>query len=142
MHRFNFNTCARKPSESIAAFRELAMNCNFGSKERLEEMLRDRLVCSVNHQGIQCKLLSEGDISCMDSLALAQSIESAEDNAKKLGGSAPLQPVHYTQKGAKLVSSRTFPTCYRCGGLHLALACPHKEKVCRHYKKKGHLYRV
>ena len=46
VHRFNFNTRARKPSESIAdyiaALRELAMNCNFGSKERLEEMLRDR----------------------------------------------------------------------------------------------------
>ena len=67
VHWFNFNTRARKPSESIAdyiaALRELAMNCNFGSKERLEEMLRDHLVCGVNHQGIQRKLLSEGDIS-------------------------------------------------------------------------------
>ena len=92
VHRFNFNTRARKPSESIAdyiaALRELAMNCNFGSKERLEEMLRDRLVCGVNHQGIQRKLLSEGDISYTDALALDQSIESAEDDAKKLGGSA------------------------------------------------------
>ena len=53
VHRFNFNTRLRKPSESIAdyiaALRELAMNCNFGSKELLEEMLRDRLVCGVNH---------------------------------------------------------------------------------------------
>jgi len=60
VHRFNFNTRARKPSESIAdyiaALRELAMNCNFGSKERLEEMLRDRLVCGVNHQGIQTQV--------------------------------------------------------------------------------------
>ena len=76
---FNFNTRARKPSESIAdyipALRELAMNCNFGSKERLEEMRRDRLVCGVNHQlqDIQRKLLSEGDISYTDALALAQS---------------------------------------------------------------------
>ena len=113
------------------------MNCNFGSKERLEEMLRDRLVCGVNHQGIQRKLLSEGNISYTDALALAQSIESAEDDAKKLGGSAPLQPVHYTQKGASLASSRTSPTCYHCGGLHLAPVCPHKEKVCRHCKKKA-----
>ena len=147
MHRFNFNTRARKPAESIAdyiaALRELAMNCNFGSKERLEEMLRDRLVCGVNHQGIQRKLLSEGNISYTDALALAQSIESAEDDAKKLGGSTPLQPVHYTQtKGVSLASSRTSPTCYRCGGLHLAPVCPHKEKVCRHCKKKGHLDRV
>jgi len=111
VHRFNFNTRARKPSESIAdyiaALRELAMNCNFGSKERLEEMLRDRLVCGVNHQGIQRKLLSEGDISYTDALALAQSIESAEDDAKKSGGHALVQPVQYTQKGVKPASSLT-----------------------------------
>jgi len=72
-------------------------------------MLRDRLVCGVNHQGIQRKLLSEGDISYTDALALAQSIESAEDDAKKLGGPALLQPVHYTQKGVKPASSAYFP---------------------------------
>ena len=95
VHRFNFNTRLRKPTETIAdyiaALRELALNCSFGSKERLEEMLRDRLICGVNHHGIQRKLLSEGDLSYKDALALAQSIESAEDDAKKLGGTAPPQ---------------------------------------------------
>ena len=85
VHRFNFNTCVRKPSASIAdyiaALRELTMNCNFGSKELLEEVLRDRLVCCVNHLGIQRKLLSEGDISYKDALTLAQSIEAEEDDA-------------------------------------------------------------
>ena len=94
VHRFIFNTHARKPSESItnniAALRELAMNCNFGSKERLEETLCDHLVCGVNHQGIQCKLLSKVDISYTLALALAQSVES---DAKKLGGPALLQPL-------------------------------------------------
>ena len=70
VHRFNFNTCSRKSAESIAdyiaALRELALNCNFGSQERLEELLRDRLICGVNHEGIQRKLLSEGDISYAD----------------------------------------------------------------------------
>ena len=94
MHRFNFNTHARKSAKSIAdyvaALRELALNCNFSPNERLEEMLRDRLVCGVNHQGIQRKLLSEGNISFKDAMALAQSIESAEDDAKKLlAGPAP-----------------------------------------------------
>lgn len=104
------------------------MNCNFG----LEEMLCDHLVCGVNHQGIQHKLLSEGDISYTDALALAQSIESAEDDAKKLGGPAFSQSVHHMQKGARL-GSPTPPTCYCCGCLHFAPVCPHKEKVCRHY---------
>ena len=105
-------------------------------------MLRDHLVCSINHQGIQHKLLSEGDISCTDALALAQSIESAEDDAKKIrGGPAFSQSAHHMQKGARL-GSPTPPTSYCCGGLHLAPVCPHKEKVCRHYKMKVHLDRV
>ena len=86
VHWFNFNTRVRKPAESIAdyiaALHELAMSSNFGSNERLEEMLQHRLVCGVNHWGIQHKLLSEGnDVSYKDALALAQSIEAAEDGA-------------------------------------------------------------
>ena len=68
-------------------------------------------------------------------------IESAGDDTKKLGGPALSQPVHYIQKGARLVSP-TPQTCYCCGCLHLAPACPHKAKVCRYCKKKGHLDRV
>ena len=134
---------ARNPSESIAdyiaALRELAMNCNFGSKERLEEMLRDRLVCGVNHQGIQPKLLSEGDISYTDALALAQSIELPEDDAKKLGCSAFLQPVHYTPKGVNLASSRTSPTCYRCGGLGSGLSTQRGVQALQKVRPLGQL---
>ena len=43
------------------------------------------------------------DISYTDALALAQSIGSAEDDAKKLGGPALSKPVYYTQKGARFV---------------------------------------
>jgi len=75
VHRFNFNTRSRQPSESIAdyiaALRELALNCKFSDQDRLEEMLRDRLVCGVNHSGIQRKLLSEGELTYASALKLA-----------------------------------------------------------------------
>jgi len=45
----------------------------------------------------------------MDALALTQSIESAEGDAKKLGGPASLQQVHHMQKGVKPASSLTSP---------------------------------
>ena len=61
------------------------MNCNFGAPERIKEMLRDRLVYRVNHQGIQWRLLSEGDLTYKHALTLAQSIQCAESDAKKLG---------------------------------------------------------
>ena len=118
------------------------MSCNFGSNKRLEEMLWDRLVCGVNHRGIQRKLLSEGDVSYKDTLALAQSIEAAEDGAQMLVGSTPLQPVHFIQEGTKPSSARPPPTCYHCGGPHLAPACPHIHKVCKYCKKEGHLAKV
>ena len=72
-------------AEYVAALRELALNCKFGSQERLEEMLRDHLVCRTDHAGIQRKLLFEGDLSFSEALAFAQAIETAEQDAKKLG---------------------------------------------------------
>ena len=105
-------------------------------------MLRDRLVCGVNHSGIQRKLLSEGDTSYKDTLALTQSIEAAEDDAKKLVGSTtPVpQPVYFTSQ--KSNSPPRSVTCYRCGGPHLAPVCPHINKVCRYCKKEGQLAKV
>ena len=153
VHRFHFNTRTRQESESIAdyiaALRELAMNCNFGAPERLEEMLRDRLVCGVNHQGIQRRLLSEGDLTYKDALALAQSIECAESDAKKLGSATPrpndlvhrMQPDHKPPPPPPQ-NHRSPPTCYRCGGPHLANKCRHKDTQCRYCKKKGHLAKV
>ena len=34
------------------------------------------------------------------------------------------------------------PSCYRCGGEHLATVCRYRETICRYCKKKGHLERV
>ena len=54
VQRYHFNTRVRAPTESIAAYiaalRELAEHCNYGAT--LSEMLRDRLVCGVNHEAI------------------------------------------------------------------------------------------
>ena len=112
-------------------------------------MLRDRLICGVNHPGIQRKLLSEGEISYDQALALAQSIETAEQDAEKLAGSTPpqtptpLSQLHLTRKTSTSPSSLSFTlTCYRCGGPHLATHCRHKNTECRYCKKRGHLAKV
>ena len=41
----------------LAALRELFEYCEYG--DTLSEMIRDRLVCGVNHDGIQRRLLAE-----------------------------------------------------------------------------------
>ena len=61
VERFRFNSRARNPGESIAAYvaelRALAEFSNFG--DTLETMLRDRIVCGINDDLIQRRLLSE-----------------------------------------------------------------------------------
>ena len=55
VQRFHFNSRVRASGKSIASYvaalRELALHCEYGDK--LTEMLRDRLVCDVNHKGIK-----------------------------------------------------------------------------------------
>ena len=86
VQRFHFNTRVRKQGESIAeyvaALRDLALHCNYGNQ--LSEMLRDRLVCGINHKGIQRKLLSQKDLTFEDAYKLAQTIEATERDTKTL----------------------------------------------------------
>ena len=57
---FKFYNRTRAAGESIAAFvaslQKIAEHCEF--KDTLKDMLRDQLVCGVNHKGIQCKTVS------------------------------------------------------------------------------------
>ena len=94
VERYKFHTRFRKSGESVAAFvselRSIAKFCNFG--ETLETMLRDRIVCGINDAVIQCRLLSEKDLTFKTTLELAQSMESAAKNLKELNDSSQLKP--------------------------------------------------
>ena len=63
--RFRFNSCIRKEGESVAEFvaqlRQLSEHCQFG--DTLNDMLRDRIVCGINDQRIQRRLLAESDFN-------------------------------------------------------------------------------
>ena len=80
VQRYKFNTRVRASGELIAtyvaALRELSEYCNYG--DRLHEMLRDRLVCGVNHDTIQRKLLAETDLTYEKACMLAQIEASLE----------------------------------------------------------------
>ena len=161
VQRYKFNTRVRAAGETVAAYvaalRGIAEHCKYGAT--LQEMLRDRLVCGVNHKTIQKRLLSERDLTYEKAYSLAQAIEAAERDAENLKPGAVgtsttdtsttrEQQVLYNQgkKGDKVPfpppPSNGGKTCYRCGGNHLAPACKHKDTECRFCKKKGHLARV
>ncbi len=60
----------------MAALRALAEHCSYGAS--LNGMLRDRIVCGINHDKIQQRLLAEKDLSYAKALELANSIEAGE----------------------------------------------------------------
>jgi hypothetical protein len=141
----------------IAALSVLADYCSFG--ESLHEMLRDCLVCGVNHDGIQRRLLAEKNLTYEKALEIARAVEVVEQGARDLrklpqNGSGQVL-CHYTTSGGQTkkedantskergASGSKSTSCYRCGNEnHLAPACKFKETVCHYCKKKGHLARV
>ena len=80
VQRSKFYRRSRKPGESISTFvaelHAIAEHCNFGAL--LNVMIRDRVVCRINEDAIQKKLLAEGDtITLTKALSLAQAYETA-----------------------------------------------------------------
>ena len=86
MQRFRFNSRVRKPGESVATYvaelRQLAEFCNFG--DSLNKMIRDRLVCGINDESIQKRLLAERDLTYQCALTIAQGSEAADKNLREL----------------------------------------------------------
>ena len=65
----------------------------------MKDVLRDRLVCGINHKGIERKLLSEKNPTYEKALEIALTVEAAEKGTKGLkaqdGMTAP-KGIHYT----------------------------------------------
>ncbi|KAJ8351939.1 hypothetical protein SKAU_G00234150 [Synaphobranchus kaupii] len=140
VQRFKFHTYSRKPGVSVAAFvaelRQLSEYCEFGAV--LYDMLCDRLVCGINDDGLQRRLLGEATLTFKKALEISQAMETAANNTKdiqKANGGAQPSAVHHvsTEKTGKSVE------CYRCGGAHFANDCGFKDAVCHNCQKKGHI---
>ena len=79
MQRFKFNSCIQKSSESIAeyvaALRRSGQHCVY--EDSLPQMLRDRLMCGVNDNRMQRRLLSEVGLAFDRALKVCLAMESA-----------------------------------------------------------------
>ena len=161
VQRFKFYNRARAKGETIAAYvaalRALAEYCNFG--DSLSTMLRDRLVCGVNHEGIQRRLLAEKDLTYKKAHGLAVTLEAAAKGSKDISTTATqqIEPfVNYTKgvnfkqrsgkttnsSRAKLPDGPQIKTCYRCGDRHLASQCKFRTAECHRCHKTGHIAKV
>ena len=144
VERCKFNSRQRKPNESVSVFiselRSLAENCNFGTT--LNEMLRDRLVCGINDDSIQKRLLSEDPLSFEKAMKIAISLELASKNVSDLQGmnladKAETDKVHQLQRKKKAPKQKP---CYRCGkNNHRQENCYFKESKCKNCGKIGHI---
>ena len=89
--RYHFNTHVWRKGESVAAYvselQGLAQFCNYG--DLLETMLRDHLVCGINDESIQRRLLAETALTFKKALELAQGMENAAKDVLEMQGPYP-----------------------------------------------------
>ena len=60
----------------------MAEHCKYG--ETLEKMIRDRLVCGINDEAIEKKLLAEHELTYASALRMAQGLETATKILKEM----------------------------------------------------------
>ena len=140
--RFKFNSRVRNANKSalmfVAKLRKLTEYCEYG--ESLNDMLRDRLVCRINHERTQQCLLSEGSTLTLEkALGIALSLELA------ISQTALIQSGYMNNKSETQilkVSDKEVKKCYRCDGNHAAKSCPFIDKECFYCHNKGHTSKV
>ena len=128
--------------EYVAELRRLATHCEFGTF--LQDALRDRLVCGLQNTTAQKNLLSEENLMLEKAIRVAQSLEAADKNAKKLKAEEVVStPIHRTGHYHNARPPAKTKTCYQCGDTdHIATACRFRDAKCKKCHKKGHLARV
>ena len=143
MYRFKFNCRFRKQGETIqqyvAELRSLSEHCDF--RDQLEEMMRDRLVCGVNDERIQRRLLAESRLDFKKALELARAREIADKNTRDIqqGNSVEKLKEQPVNRLSKQQGKHAAKECYRCGGkFHGAEKCRYKDEKCYRCHKKGH----
>ncbi|CAB4030206.1 PREDICTED: uncharacterized protein LOC106613174 [Paramuricea clavata] len=79
VERFKFHGRIRSVDEGIAKYvaelRRMTKHCKFGTS--LDDMIRDRLVCGINNEKIQRRLLAEPELTYKKAVELSLAMESA-----------------------------------------------------------------
>ena len=86
VHCFRFSSETCQVGESVASYlteqKRLSEHRSFG--DTLNNMLRDRIVCGIQDQSTQLRLLVEPDLTLQKAFKVDQAIESAETQVKEL----------------------------------------------------------
>ena len=86
IQHFCFNSRTSQAGESVAAYltelKRLSEHCSFC--DTFSDMSWDRIVCGIQDQRIQRRLLAEPDLTLQNGFKVAQAIKSADTQVKEL----------------------------------------------------------
>ena len=110
-------------------------------------MLRDRLVCGINEEKIQRKLLQKVNLKFEDALQIARAMETAAKNLLEMQKGGRTSTTNQAPVAVHQTSSRRDHTpekskCSRCLGWHLPKPCRFQTAECMKCKKRGHIART
>ena len=134
---FKFHHRSQHEGETVAQYLaelwKFSEQCDF--KEYLEEALRDRLVCGLQSEVIQRRLLAEENLTLKKTYDIAHSVETANRQVSTKTAVA-IQRLAPPKPG----NAGVLQTCCRCGktGNHPD-RCFYKSQRCRACGKKGHI---
>ncbi|RVE41308.1 hypothetical protein evm_014042 [Chilo suppressalis] len=132
--RFKFYKTDQEAGESIKKYviklKEMASTCGFQG-ETLKEALRDRLVCGLNDENLQRKILSEAELLSFD--AVYERAITLETTFRDMQLFVPNVHKVSTENNKDKIM-----TCGRCGGWHNYNNCRAKSWKCFKCNKMGH----
>ena len=120
-------------------------------RETLKDMIRDHLVCGINHKGIQKKLLAEKNLTYDGALEITLGLESAEQGTEDLKSVATAstslpKDLHYAsphppngQATGGNKRDRISTPCCRCLGNHAPSTCKFCTAECHFCKEIGYI---
>ena len=162
--RFKFYRRRQEPHETvaslIAALKSLAATCDFG--DRLEGMLRDKLVMGLKEESTQHVLLTEKKLTFARAVEIANAREAAERDVREFGqkpssGSKDVNSIkssntksNFQKKKGSLKQkpkqgergNKPDKPCSGCGKNHWKADCPFKDSECFTCKCRGHISKV
>lgn len=102
VERYRFFSKSQGAEQSIDNYvtelRMLAKTCNFG--EIKDSLIRDRIVCGINNEGLRERLLREKDLTLQTCVCICRAAELSRQNSKAIAGAA-VEEVHAVRQGAR-----------------------------------------
>ena len=96
VERYHFNTCMQDMAEPIDQYitdlRLIAKNCSFGDLE--DQLIRDRIVCSVKSNKVKQQLLKTKDLTLDKALTICRTDEQSKKHIQFLSEETGTEHVH------------------------------------------------